>query len=156
MEDYKEYLKIDKDNLDEECMNQPILYDEFASQVPDLVFAMDMTKLSMEECWADLYKQIVAKAVHHGEKKPTEKTIETAITMTGEYQQLQDKYYQAKKKAEKAKIVREAFMQKKEMIRGLIELHNSTYFSRAEGKIEEDTKESRAKQHLRDKRGKEG
>ena len=142
MEDYKSLLKIDKDNLDEECINQPALYDEYASQVPDLVYGMEICKVDMESLKADLYKKNVSLALKDGGKKPTDKSLENDILLDRNFRQLQEDYYEAKKKAEKAKVVREAFMQRKEMIRGLIELHNSTYFSRVETKTDKSARES--------------
>ena len=142
MDDYKEQLKIDKDNLDEECINQPVLYDRYASQVPDSVYGMDQAKLDMEVLKADLYKKNIALAIKDGGKKPTDKSLESDILLDSDFQKVQDIYYEAKKKAEKAKAVREAFMQRKEMIRGLIELHNSTYFSRVETKTDKSARES--------------
>ena len=70
------------------------------------------------------------------------KSLENDILLDRNFRQLQEDYYEAKKKAEKAKVVREAFMQRKEMIRGLIELHNSTYFSRVETKTDKSARES--------------
>tara|TARA_R100001530_G_scaffold1886_1_gene3259 strand:- start:31460 stop:31921 length:462 start_codon:yes stop_codon:yes gene_type:complete len=151
--DYKKYLKIDKDNLDEECINQPVLYDEYASQVPDLIHEMEICKIEMEELRADLYKQNVINALEQGEKKPTEKAIENQIILDKSFQTAQDDYYEAKKKAEKGKIIRETFMQRKEMIRGLIELHNSTYFCRAETKTDKSVKESYDNKKLKRRRG---
>jgi len=153
MEDYTKYLKIDKDNLDEECINQPVLYDEYASQVPDLIHEMEICKIEMEELRADLYKENVTNALKAGDKKPTEKAIENQIILDKNFQTAQDDYYEAKKKAEKSRVVRDAFMQRKEMIRGLIELHNSTYWSRAETEAEKSGRESHSHKRSKKKKG---
>ncbi len=153
MEDYTKYLKIDKDNLDEECINQPVLYDEYASQVPDLIHEMEICKIEMEELRADLYKRIVDSEIKESGKKPTGKAIDNTIILNTSFQTAQDDYYEAKKKAEKAKIIRETFMQRKEMIRGLIELYNSTYFCRAENKTDKSVKESYDNKKLKRRRG---
>tara|TARA_Y100000310_G_C20676215_1_gene813216 strand:- start:725 stop:1204 length:480 start_codon:yes stop_codon:yes gene_type:complete len=151
---YKNYLEVDKDNLDEECIQQPVLYDKFASQVPDLVNDVDIAKADMEFERASLYKEIVEEAIKSGGKKPTEKDIEKDILLNEKFVGVQHNYFEAKKKAEQAKVVKEVFMQRKDMIRGLIELHNSTYFSRVETKIDKSVKESHDKSKMRGKKGK--
>jgi len=153
MENYKKYLGIDKNDLDEECVKQPTLYDKFASQVPDLIHSMDIAKTEMEKLYATMYQDIVSTSIGNGEKKPTDKAIDNEITSSELFQEEKLGYYEAKKKAELGKVIKESFMQRKEMIRGLIELHNSTYWSRSEKKTDLDARGSRDNRNLRRRKG---
>ena len=131
---YKDDLKIDQSELDECCLRQPILFDNYVQNLASFCKNRDEIKVAMERLYANL-DGIVREAASAEGKKITENMIQNEIIRNLQYADLQQKYIDACAKVKEAEIIREDFQQRKDMLKLLVELYISGYWSTITPKV---------------------
>lgn len=126
-EDYVSNLIIDKFTLDDECLKQPILYEYYSGLWADASKKQDKAKQKLENFKAELEKKVRLKLAKTKDRV-TEKAVENEVLTNTKYQKLCDRHILAKAKANKARGIKDAFAQKKDMIKILTDLFISNYF----------------------------
>lgn len=150
IKNYKDHLKIDKYALDEEVIKQPSLYAFYAEQYPLALERRDLTKLHMEELYAELDGIIRTGAASSG-AKITEKAIEQKILLDKDYADIQREYIVAVAEANNMGIIKMAFEHRKDCIEMLIKLYLSGYFSEVEIRSQEaSSKEDEIEKRIAD------
>jgi len=144
MVDYDQILFIDKHRLDEEVVNQPRIFSEFAKRVEELWVKVeeaksrvDLAKSKLEVVRAKIYLGMKKTPSKYGlPDKPTENHLEAAIIVRKAYQASLAAYHKAsfavvQLKAEHAFLsdFLKALDMRKFGISELIELHGRDYFS---------------------------
>src|SRR3990167_5716344 len=131
---YREDLKIDQSELDECCLRQPILFDHYVQDLASFCKNRDEIKVAMERFSANL-DGVIREAESAEGKKITETMIQNEITRNLQYADLQQKYIDACAKVKEAEIIREDFQQRKDMLKLLVELYISGYWSTITPKV---------------------
>jgi len=131
---YREDLKIDQSELDECCLRQPVLFDHYTQKLSSLYKYRDEVKLAVEQMSARL-DGIIREAASAEGKKLTEAMVQNEITRNLQYADLQQKYVNICSDVKEAEVIRDAFNQRREMLKLLVELYISGYWSSVETKI---------------------
>ncbi len=130
---YKKELEIDINDLDSCCVNQPVLFDMYSQKLIPLYKKRDEIKLLMDQTYAKLDGIIRESASAEG-KKLTEVKIANEININPQYNDLQIKYLNICNEIKSLEIIKEAFQQRKDMLRLLTELYIAGYWSSVEVK----------------------
>ena len=133
-------IRIDKYNLDEECSLQPLRFADIALEYEEACKERDNLKLKLEELKAKKDLLIRSKPESFGVTKVTEAVIQSVINADSEVLALEKKYLESKYEANRLGAYREAFQQRKSMIKELGELWIADYYGAPEVKKEVENK----------------
>lgn len=131
---YREDLKIDENDLDEECLKQPVLFEHYTQKLTPLYELRDEIKLEVERFAAKL-DGVIREAASADGKKITETMIQNEIIRNIQYCDLQQKYIKVCTEVKEGEIIRDSFQQRRDMLKILAELYTSGYWSTVEPKI---------------------
>ena len=131
---YREDLKIDQSELDECCLRQPVLFDHYTQKLSSLYKYRDEVKLAVEQMSARL-DGIIREAASAEGKKLTEAMVQNEITRNLQYADLQQKYVNICSNVKEAEVVRDAFQQRRDMLKLLVELYIAGYWASVETKV---------------------
>ncbi len=129
---YKDDLKINKYELDEEWLKQPTLFINWAEEFVDAQADRDRKKEQLDLVRAELDNAIRSEPEKFGLAKVTEGAIQNIILTEGSYRDAQDKYLTAVKQAKILDVAKEAFDHKKKALENLTSLFLAGYFSSSE------------------------
>lgn len=147
---YKEDLKIDEHNLDEECLKQPVLFEMYSQKLTPLYKLRDSIKLETEQFSAKLDGVVRESASAEG-KKLTEAMVQNEIARNSQYMDLQQKYLKVCAEIKENEVIRDAFQQRRDMLKLLVELYISGYWSTIEPKILKQNRTETIKEKLKEK-----
>ena len=131
---YREDLKIDESELDECCLRQPVLFDHYTQNLTSFYKYRDEVKLAVEQIYARL-DGIIREAASAEGKKLTEAMVQNEITRNLQYADLQQKYLNACSDVKEAEVIRDAFQQRRDMLKLLVELYIAGYWASVETKV---------------------
>lgn len=121
-------LPIDKHGLDEEFLQQPVLFQIVTDQLAEYIHQRDSQKLKLEEIYADLSNNIRYQA-QTSNIKFTEDQIKQTIIANRKYKDASIAYLEIKKITDKWIGLKEAYSQRGFALRDLAELWRYGYFS---------------------------
>lgn len=147
---YKEDLKIDEHNLDEECLKQPVLFEHYTQKLTPLYKLRDELKLEVERFAAKLDGIIRESASAEG-KKITETMVQSEIIRNTQYSDLQQKYIKVCTEIKEGEVIRDAFQQRRDMLKILAELYISGYWATVNPKIIKQQGNENIKDRLKEK-----
>lgn len=150
MKEYKMDLEIDKNDLDNACLQQPMLFDIYAQKVVSLCKLKEELELEIKNLSAKL-DGVIREAASAEGKKITEAMIQNEIIRNIQYADLQYKYLNIYAEVEEAKVIKEAFQQRKDMLRLLTELYISGYWGSVETKVVKQQATESIKDRLKEK-----
>ena len=128
--EFEALLKIDKNDLDTEVERQATLYYSVGSEAARLRSVVDTAKDALDRVTASLDVEIREEALREGDKV-TEGSIRSRVALDSTYQAATTKYLTAKGQLDQATALQEAFRQRTYMLRDLVELYVSGYFTDA-------------------------
>ncbi len=131
---YRNDLEIDQNDLDTCCLRQPVLFDQYAQALMPLYKKRDELKLMIDQTNARL-DGIIREAASADGKKITEAMIQNEIIRNPQYTDLQQKFINICAEIKEAEIIRDAFSQRKDMLKLLVELFISGYWSSVSPKV---------------------
>ena len=131
---YRDDLKIDQNELDDCCLRQPVLFDYYVQNLASLSKNRDEIKLAVEQTSARL-DGIIREASSAEGKKLTEALVQNEITRNLQYADLQQKYLNACSDVKEAEVIRDAFQQRRDMLKLLVELYIAGYWASVETKV---------------------
>ena len=123
IDEFKKYLRIDKQALDDEVMQQPELFFQVSEAYAQAVAERDALKEEMAVADADLYQAFKTK-----NEKSTDTFIKSKVQIAPDHQRAFTEFLEAKEHADKLAALKDAFFQKSEMLKTLGRLHASNYF----------------------------
>ena len=124
-------IEIDKNNLDEEWLQQPVKYQEASEKLAHLRSVTEAKKLMLEIAYSQLQKAVREDPEYYGiSGKPTEATVEAAIKRTRKWMDAQTHYLSAKLDQSVQNAVVEALDHRKSALEQLCYLHSQSYFQR--------------------------
>ena len=144
-DDYKALqvgLKIDRDALDEESIVQPNNFYHASEGHVTALSRRDRLKHDLEVTVAELDKDVREAMVSEGEKV-TEAQVKAQITREGDYHKAQRSYLNACLEADRWEALRNAYRQRADMLKGLIQLYQAGYFGEVVGSAERRDARSR-------------
>lgn len=124
LEEARELLLIDKNELDTVCIQHPPIFFDISDQAALATATRDQAKEEMERVWAK-----EAQKVRAGAEKVTEKIVEERVTNSVEYTEAKDAFLEAKYEADRWSAVKDAFMQRAGMIRSLCDLFVTGHYN---------------------------
>jgi len=128
LEEAKELLSIDKDNLDDVCLTHADIFDTVADKHARAVSERDFKKDELSKVHSDIAKKLRSDASEKGEKI-TEKGIEASILLDEDYIEANEEYLEAKLEADLWSIRKDSFLQRSSMIKRLCELYLAGYYT---------------------------
>ena len=126
-----EILHIDKHLLDEEWVNQPKLYFEYASELAGARIDLEEAKAEFDVVKAETDFDIRSNPTNYElPEKTTEVMIGKAVILTEEYQDAQKIVFIAKHRVDILSGAQTALDHRKKALENLVELHGRNYFSK--------------------------
>jgi hypothetical protein len=123
IDEFKKYLRIDKQALDDEVMQQPGLFFEVSEAYAQAVAERDALKEELNVMDGRLY--VGYKGL---DPKSTDTAIKSRINADPKHQQAFTEWLEAKEHADRLAALKDSFFQRSEMLKTLGRLHASNYF----------------------------
>lgn len=159
LSDLRKKLPIDQFELERECCQQPIVYDEVGEWVALVKAKSKTAKEHVSFVESDLTLRIRKNPEDFGLKKdvkPTVDAVAASIKVSPAYIQAFEEYIEADKLANEAAILLESVGQRKSSIRDLVRLFISHYYEKTDELNHEEWKNAeRAIYDLRNKKAAE-
>lgn len=135
-------VNIDEGSLDEEWIDQPKRYLEYATQLADAKDALERAKASLDVTEAEVEFEIREHPVKHGLKQPIrEGAIKLAVLLHARTKDGLKKVNRCKHRVNVLDAIVTALEHRKRALEKLVDLHGQGYFSkpRTKSKEYEDT-----------------
>ena len=124
-----DFLAIDKNRLDEECLKQPELYFQYAQKQADSQRRRDEASARVDVVKADLTRKIASDPTAYKCEKTTDTAISAAVLLQKEYQAAKDDLMDAQHDLATYTAAVVALEHRKRALTLLVDLHGSSYFS---------------------------
>ena len=135
LDQLKSELLIERDSLDEEAIRQPNSYFHVSENFVFAAARRDKAKHDLEVVVAELDRD-VRDAMQTDGDKITEALVKAQITREQDYQRAYGAYLDSCLEADRWEALRNAYRQRAEMLKGLIQLYQSNYFGEVTGAAE--------------------
>ena len=122
-------LEIDRFKLDEEWVNQPKLYREWATKHADTILEVDEAKANLDAVKSIVDAHIRADPEAYGIKKITENVVASIVLGDEDYHKALKQLREAKHKANIIEAVVTALEHRKRALEKLVDLHARDYFA---------------------------
>lgn len=130
LEDFRTRLAIDRNNLEQECQIQSLLYEEISGEVQTAGYLRNQAKADFENAEAELLCNVKEKPALFGfDKPPSADHANAKVKCQSKYLELQKAYFEADRTARALGGLLEAAAQRKSMLRDLVDLFVHQYFS---------------------------
>jgi len=126
--DFKDYLRIDKHDLDGMLVKQADAFYEVSEHLTSAMAERDGLKDTLAQVTAEASEKIRNKAEAAGDKM-TEGRVTQLTVLSKKYQKANTKYSQAKRDAEQWSLLKEALLQRASMLKLLVNLYSTNYFT---------------------------
>lgn len=124
LEEYRSRLPIDTSKLEEELIDQPVIFDSVADQYAIAISERDAAEAEMKRVYAAVYIDVKRSF----EKISDARTdVETLVRV--EYIDAQKKFYEAKLAANQWAGLKESFSDRASMLKSLVELLKTGFFA---------------------------
>lgn len=129
MREEPDFFLINEDELDREWVEQPRLYFRYAKKLALARRDLEQAKTNLEVVAADLSKKIRKDPGRFGIEKITDKTVESAVVTSKEYQQAQTTVTDAGYQVNLLVAAVSTLDHRKRALENLVDLHGMNYFS---------------------------
>ena len=126
-EEFKNSLKINKNDLDSEIVRQPELYFKVAEAYAIAVSVRDASKEAVKQLEAEKGLEI-REALDNSGVRATESLVTSHLNCDEEYKQARSKYLENSALVEKLDALKSAYTSRGFMLRDLVQLYVSEYF----------------------------
>ena len=127
IDEFRGYLRIDKNSLDDELQQQSTLFFEVSESLTEAMAERDFLKERLATTDAELFAGIRARSANDGEKY-TESMIKAKVQTATRHKEAMAKFLEAKKQTDLLFGLKEAFSDRREMLGKLCTLYTSNYF----------------------------
>lgn len=128
--EFQTLLRIDRHNLDEEVERQPELYYKIAAEEARVRSRFDASKNALELVTANIDGEIRSKALKNDEKI-TEAVVRAKISQDKRCVQATEDQLKLKRRLDLLTALKDSFRQRSYMLRDLVELYTSGYYTDA-------------------------
>lgn len=126
---YRERVRIDQDELDRCCAEQPELYSEISEQITNSVSARDQLAHDLAQKIAEVENKLRRKATKN-EEKLTDKAVIAQVESDEEVIDLKEQLLQAKSAVLAWQGIRADFDMRRDMLKLLTQQFGDNYWSR--------------------------
>jgi len=141
IDEFRNYLKIDKHALDQELEEQPMLFFKISEAYIEAAAERDMLKEQMATVDAKLDSK-VRQAFDTADEKYTEAMVKNSVQTDKKHEDAVTKYFEAKKQADLLLALKEAFQSRAYMLKDMCSLYTANYFE--ESSVRADARTDRA------------
>jgi hypothetical protein len=134
IDEFKKYLRIDKQALDDEVIQQPELFFQVSEAYAQAVAERDALKEEVAFVDAVLYGDY-----RRAEPKATDTSIKARMTAEPDHKKAFAEWLEAKEHADRLAAMKDAFFQRSEMLKTLGRLHASNYFEQTSVRATQST-----------------
>lgn len=128
LREYETHLRIDEHELQTECRNQPELFYHVARDYAASRTAYEDAKADLKRIQVDLEIEVRTEA-DNLEQRVTEGRIAAVVADADPVQEAGRRVLSAKARIEELEALKEAYIQRKDMLRELVALHLSNYYA---------------------------
>jgi hypothetical protein len=139
MKDFKEGLKIDKHDLDNECVKQPSIHQEIGENQVKAKDLFQKAKSRLKFVEADLATKIRANPSKYSVDKTTKEVVENTVVIQPDYQQADSDLIEITTLLGMLDVLGDVVDDRKSMVRDLVTLHVHNYYS--EGDMSSEKRE---------------
>jgi hypothetical protein len=125
--EFRKYLKIDKNQLDDELMNQPQLFEKVGDAWVDAIAKRDAMKESLANIDAALDSAVRQQFDDDGEKY-TEAMVKNAVQLDIKHKTAAIAFLKMKSDADALWILKESFQQRMTVLEYMCRLYLGSYF----------------------------
>lgn len=126
---YERDMEIDETGLDVEWLSQPRLTMKYAKHAAETKRLADMAKEKLEVIKSTLDLAIRTDPAAYGVTKITESAIQSVITLSPEYQKVNQDAIDARYEQDMARYATQAVNDRKDALENLVRLHGVQYFA---------------------------
>ena len=130
IDEFRKYLQIDKNSLDEEIIKQPSLSFEVAEAYIQAAARRDALKEKLATIDAELDAEI-REDFENNSVKITEALVKNTIQCHKDHEIAAKAYFAVNEQANLWQALKDAFHQRSYMLRDLVSLHTANYFESA-------------------------
>jgi flagellar motility protein MotE (MotC chaperone) len=123
------FIHIDKYRLDEEWLNQPVLYLQYAGALAEAEADEGEAKAEMELVRAEVAAAIRDSPNNFGLKRVSNDAVDGVVLTTSEFQAAQKEYLACKRKVGNLKAAVRALEHRKTALENEVYLHGQGYFA---------------------------
>jgi hypothetical protein len=134
VDEFKKYLRIDKQALDDEVMQQPELFFQVSEAYAQAVAERDAIKEELNAIDAKLFAN-----QRGSDPKATDTAIKSRVTIAQSHQLAFTEWLEAKEYADRLAALKDSFFQRSEMLKTLGRLHASNYFEQTSVRATQST-----------------
>jgi hypothetical protein len=130
---YREDLRIDKYDLDEECVDHSLRYDKWGAAHVEADIKREKLERRIKVIEAEVDDDVRTNPSKYGwndDRPPTEPFVKASVRRSSRVRNAYKLYYRAKARAGKLKVGVRAFEHRKQNLTDLCGLHNKSYYSR--------------------------
>lgn len=146
-DEFKQYLKINRMQLDTEIEQHPTLLFEVSEAYAKAVAVRDTSKEELKGLSAELYAKH-RKMLARSEEKVTEGMVNAAVQQDDKYLEAQTALIEADESVGKLSALKDAFHSRGYMLRDLASLYLANYFTRDSANSTMDTTDARHKKQV--------
>ena len=129
MRDFKEDIKIDKNNLADEWIEHPSLYLYYSELWAEAIYIRDQLKSKLEYVYAKSDSYIRKNWKKYYEKHPTEGAIKNWIIQSEKYRKVESELLEAQKNVNLLASIKSAFEHRKAALQNYVSLQISGFHS---------------------------
>ena len=130
LDEFREWLAIDKNDLDNELVQRAQLFDKVQEAYARAVSVRDDAKTSMDEAYSKVCDEIRRTGAPKGERV-TDSAVKEQAAIHPTYLQAQILFFDAKKHADLLAAKVESFRDRSRAMKELVDLYASQYWMRA-------------------------
>jgi hypothetical protein len=154
LDDLRDGLRIDKNDLDNALMDQPDAYWRVSEAYVMACSRRDEMKYDIEQASAELDKQFRREA-EKSDEKLTEKSLTAQIETSPKIITLRKEYAQMRLKADLLSAMKESYADRSKALRELSQLYSSNYFTVNTGSRARDEAGDRRVGDIREQAGRQ-
>jgi hypothetical protein len=128
--DLRGRLQINQFDLENECVNQPELYDEVGQLATEAKSFARSAKDNLDYTRAMVESEIRKNPESFGVVKVTESSVDAAVTIDQRYVDASRKYIDAQRLSDSLSVLQSAAEQRKSMIKDLVSLYIYSYYQK--------------------------
>jgi hypothetical protein len=133
----KAKLPLNEMELETECANQPLVYEEIGGILTEVEAHAKIAKNTVDFVWADTSTSVRNDPIKFGIPKVTEEAVKNAVTASQAYQQAQKDLIEIERLAKYIKVLLVASEQRKSSLNNLVMLYVHNYYGAQQPKMQE-------------------
>lgn len=128
LDNLRSRISIDPTQLEKECVNQPILYDEIGELTTEYQAIVKGAENHLDFVSAEISTNVRKDPAKYGVDKVTDKSVESTVVLSKEYQAAVAEVIESNKVLGFLKVLQNSVEQRKPMINNLVTLYVHNFY----------------------------